>query len=304
MKKIVIIIHGHLSWKDHLKKKITDLLEHNFIIEFQLTKASHHATALACDAATAGCDFLIAVGGDGTMNEVINGMMQTSEKIRAKTIVGLLPSGTGNDFARTVGIKKSVEKLAELIEKGESHPVDVGVMTFTGLDGVKITRYFNNISDIGIGGQVVALVKRSKMFFGASLAFGLALFRTLLWYRNKHAKIVSPNFTWEGQVISMCLANGKYFGSGIGIAPDAKVDDGIISLVIIGNVSVIDYLKYLPKLRNCERIQHPEIHYREITQCTIESADADCHIDMDGEYIGHPPIEMHIIKHAVQFLRS
>ncbi len=304
MKKITFIINGKLGTKEKLKKEIIHHLENKFIIEFCYTLHRFHASHLAKISVEKGAEYLIAVGGDGTLNEVINGTMHCEEPLRAKVKIGLLPSGTGNDFARTIGMKKSLKQLIDLILNDQIKPIDVGQISYISLDGLLKSRYFNNIADIGIGGEVVAAVNRSKKRLGATLTFFVYSAISFLTYRHRHVRVQSQQVTWEGQVVSLSIANGKYFGSGLCIAPDAEVDDGFFSLVIVGNVSLFDFIRYMPCLRRGEHIVHKEVSYHKIETCQFDSLDKDCPIDLDGEFIGYPPIELKNFHHAIQFLRN
>jgi len=304
MKKITFIINGKLGNKTKLKERIAQQLGNKFLIEFCHTQHRFHASHVAKISIEHGSEYLIAVGGDGTLNEIINGTMHCEESIRKNVKIGLLPSGTGNDFARTIGMKKSVNQLIDLILNDKIKPIDVGEISYISFDGILKTRYFDNIADIGIGGQIVAAVNRSKKRLGATLTFLVYSVFSFLTYRNKHVRVTSEQVTWEGQVVSLCIANGKYFGSGLCIAPDAQVDDGFFRLVIVGDVTLLDFLRHIPHLRRGKHIVHKEVSYHKISSCQFDSLNKDCPIDLDGEFIGYPPIELKNYHRAIQFLRE
>ena len=123
-------------------------------------------------------------------------------------------------------------------------------------------------------------------------------------YKRKRVKIESSIFNWEGNILILCLANGKYFGSGLGIAPHAKVNDGKLAVTLAGDISLIDYLKNLIRIRKCIQINHPHVIYKEVESCLIKPVGAECLIEADGEMIGKIPLKVSILPHEIKFLSS
>ena len=119
-----------------------------------------------------------------------------------------------------------------------------------------------------------------------------------------HKPIVAhaDTFSYEGQVMGFIIANGRYFGNAIGIAPYAEVDDGEFSVVIVGRISLIDYARYLNDLRLCRRIDHPELHYYSVRQIELSSPAGPAAIDMDGEFIGYTPMRVSVVPGALKIL--
>jgi diacylglycerol kinase (ATP) len=128
-----------------------------------------------------------------------------------------------------------------------------------------------------------------------------AIFRSLLTYSVQKVRIFDSDWTYEGSVMSVCMANGKYFGSGLCIAPEAELNDGIAEIVIIGNVGIWDYLNKVPLLKKGRKINHPEVIYKKSTSCTIESQ-TPMPIDMDGEFVGYTPLTMDMIQKRIKIL--
>ncbi|MCH8240748.1 MAG: hypothetical protein IIB62_12015 [Proteobacteria bacterium] len=238
------------------------------------------------------------------LNEVINGYMNSDEALRENVTVGLLPYGTGNDFSKTIGMRNDIEQLAGLIENDQTQPVDIGEVQYKSHEGVTKTRYYINITDIGIGGLVVKTVNQSSKFLGPDLTYKKAILQAFFTYKHAKVRLTSDSFQWEGPILCLCMANGRYFGSGMCIAPQADVSNGKIQLVIFGNVSLMDYLKNMSKIKKGEILEHPEIHYEQVTSCRIEALDGECPVDMDGEFIGYAPLDLNIHKHAIKFLRE
>ncbi|MBW8049706.1 MAG: diacylglycerol kinase family lipid kinase [Cytophagales bacterium] len=310
MKKVTFILHGRLRKKELLKNKINQRLSGQFELQYFQTGASGDGIHLAKLAVEGQTDYLISVGGDGMLNEVVNGYMNCTATFMLQSqgvtnpALGLLPYGTGNDFSKTIGMRKDIEQLARLIENDQIQPVDIGEVQYRSHEGETKTRYFINITDLGIGGQVVKMVNQSSKFLGPNLTYKKAIICSFFTYKHKKVSLTSDSFQWEGPILSLCMANGRYFGSGICIAPQADVSDGKIQLVIMGNLSLIDYLKNMPKIKKGEILEHPEVHYEQVHTCRIVPLEGECPVDMDGEFIGYAPIELRIHKHALKFLRE
>jgi diacylglycerol kinase (ATP) len=210
--------------------------------------------------------------------------MLASPEQREKVIIALFPQGTGNDFARTAGVPKTVNELAKSILDEKYGKID-------------------NITEIGVGAKTVEIVNKSKKKLGSTLTFFLGVVRAFVGYKRQSVRIKTTDFQWTGKIVAVCAANGCYFGSGLGIAPGAKMDDGKLSLVIVGNIRILHFLKYLPSLRKLKLIKHPEIHYLEIESCEIITNES-YPVEMDGENIGFTPLSVKVIPLAIRFLMA
>lgn len=301
MKKIAVIANGKHKKAFKLKEQLASFLPGNYSIIEKRTQKKGHATELTLEAINENAAIVIAAGGDGTMNEVINGIMQASEDVRKKVMAGLFPLGTGNDFARTAKLTKNVEELAGLIENESFTSIDIGLLEFTDEDGKNKTRYFNNIAEIGVGAKAVEIVNKSKKALGSTLTFFLGVLRAFMGYKQQRVTIRSGDFEWEGKVVAVCMANGRYFGSGLGIAPGALLDDGKLSLVVVGNIKMVHFLRYLPSLRKLKKIDHPQVHYLKTDHCSITGIQHHP-VEMDGENVGCLPLSAKIIPRAVNLL--
>jgi diacylglycerol kinase (ATP) len=303
VKTIAIIANRKHKKAVRLKDKLTKLLPNTYKIYDKLTDRQGHAKDLAFEAINENADIIIAAGGDGTLNEVINGIMLASPEQREKVIIALFPQGTGNDFARTAGVPKTVNELAKSILDEKYGKIDIGLASFQSADGKNHSRYFDNITEIGVGAKTVEIVNKSKKKLGSTLTFFLGVVRAFVGYKRQSVRIKTTDFQWTGKIVAVCAANGCYFGSGLGIAPGAKMDDGKLSLVIVGNIRILHFLKYLPSLRKLKLIKHPEIHYLEIESCEIITNES-YPVEMDGENIGFTPLSVKVIPLAIRFLMA
>ena len=278
----------------------------DYQLNFYITEHEKHSIKLAETAAN-DSTHMICVGGDGSLNEVINGVMQTKEKgmnphqwenIR----VGLYPKGTGNDFAKTVLVPPDCSLLKRCIDSDSYKTIDLGVADFIHPDGHSGARYFINITDTGMGGVIAQKLTKYSRWMGPNLTFQRAIISTLIGYRKQQIKVKADSFDYEGQVMNLVVANGKYFGNGLGIAPDALADDGLFSIVIVGKISMLDYLRFLGDVRKSKKINHPQLTYLKARNLYVESPDGPLPIDMDGEFIGYTPLRIKIVPRTLKFI--
>jgi diacylglycerol kinase (ATP) len=296
---VTFIIHGRIKFLKKLKLEIETVFA-AFSIAIGETQKVGDAMTMAKTAIAKGTDFIVAVGGDGTINEIVNGIMQS--KSPKKPALAVLPLGRGNDFVRTYRVGKDLDQLCNAIKRANFAQVDVGSLTYTGLKGTSESRFFINIADVGIGGVVTQIVSSSRRFFNANFTYTLAIFRSLFSFTYEEMKVRADNFSFEGDVMSLCMANGKYFGSGLCIAPNADLFDGMAEIVILEKISLWEFIKHLTRVRRGEKIKHPKVYYLQTTTCSI-SANAPCPLDVDGEFVGYTPVEMTMLPAAIRMLK-
>jgi len=267
-------------------------------VQFFSTLRPKHAIELARQATENGIDYLIAVGGDGTLNELINGVLQSNTPAHEYPAIGLLPYGSANDFARTAGISKSTEELFKLIQSNSIQKIDLGKIV---LKRSGETRYFINIAGVGLGPEVARSIAGSSSVLGPGFNYFRHILKGFLSYTKKEVSCTSSSWKWKGKLLQMAVANGRYFGKAICIAPDAQLADGQFQVSIFGDLSIWNYLKNLGKLKKGVRINHPEVSYHQAPEVLIESEDA-CGIEADGEYVGLAPATISILPQSISFL--
>lgn len=294
-------------------KKIEIGIQHHFLsfdYKFFISEFSGHFLTLPKKAVEEGFTHFVAVGGDGTLNEVVNGIIQAFHTEdgydwdRIKSIkIGILPSGSGNDFVKNLGYK-TIEELQTLIKNDTSGLVDVGFTEYLDRNYHKAERFFINVSDVGIGGEVVINKEKLPLAFPGEVNYFLAIVSTFITYKKKLIKVVAKEFNWEGKVLNFVIANAKYFGNSIGIAPHAEISDGKFAITNIGDISLKDYFKNIGTAKKCKKIIHPEVSYTESEELLIENADGQpLTIDMDGEFIGYAPVKFTCLKQKLSFLQ-
>jgi len=263
------------------------------------TEYAGHAVKLSFEHSS-NYQILVAVGGDGTLHEVINGIMQAKiGSLSVPPAVALLPYGSANDFARQRKLSTSLDDLLQLIDSGSIQNIDVGRIE---KNDKNEDQYFINIADAGFGAEVVHRLNNFHGFyrrFPSGLKFMWAMTRAFLSYRKHHVKITMDQSEWSGPILSVIVANSSSFGSGLKIAPDADISDGMFEIVILGNVSFIDYMLNLLRVKKGRKIQHNDVHYLKSVNVGFEGI-TPIPVEADGEVAGSTPVKMVCLPGALQ----
>jgi diacylglycerol kinase (ATP) len=302
-KNIVVILNGISLEKKFFYHNILPPLSRHAKVEVFETLSKNDAVSLASKATNQYPDLILAAGGDGTLNQVVNGVLTGREMETKLPVIGLIPIGSGNDFARTAAPKMDVEKLITLIRQFQPKKIDVGNIRFTpfGDDAAKTDQYFVNVADIGMGPMVVDKVLKSGRPFGHSVAYYKSILSTFISYQPMIVKVKTPEWSWEGKLRTLAVGNGKYYGHGLCIAPDAVMDDRLFNIFICGNVSVFDFVRFNSSLKKGRHIHLPEVHYKVGTSLEF-SSDRPCMIEGDGEILGLLPARVQLIERQLDFL--
>jgi YegS/Rv2252/BmrU family lipid kinase len=288
--------------------QLRELLARRFgQVRFELTRGTMHAAELAAGAIEGGADLVVAVGGDGTLNEVLNGYFRAARQPPQGAVLGYLPSGTGSDFARTMGLyglppAEQVERLAA----GATRLLDCGQVRFTGAAGgqaFETSRLFLNESSLGFSAETVNNVNRASKRFGGKASFLLGVLRTLVRLRNPLLQVtVDGKQVWEGPTLLVTVANGKYFGGSMMIAPMAEVQDGEFDVVVVSAMARRTVLRKIGKIYRGEHLAEPEVHVHRGAEVRINSVGEEVLLEMDGEQPGRLAADFRISRHTVPFL--
>jgi len=292
--RIIFIIHGAKKELRHLPKTLSKLRPSHHQFYFCFTFDFGSGKQIACENA-AKADLITVIGGDGILNECLNGIMiyKRENPLAAIPAITLLPFGSGNDFARNFKWKrKSVTDFIERIDRNHLVKVDVGSIV---AENGRI-EYFINEASTGLSTTVVERVLQMPVSLNGNIKYGWAIIESFFRYKKKVASVKSIDFNWQGKALLIACNNGKYFGSGIAIAPEASIQDGILDITIIGDVSLIHYLRYLPKLRKGIKINHPEIHYFRTKEVKIEG---DLCMEKEGELGSRLPCQISISENIM-----
>lgn len=297
--KVGFIVNGKARKSAKIYSEIVEFEQSQIAekVNTYTTEYRGHAIEIAKNCAQ-NHDLIIAVGGDGTCNEVVNGIMLSGKRCK----MGILPFGTANDLSRTLGINNSLAQLIDLVDKNSFRKIDLAKATIHNEDADEVVRYIINVIDFGIGGYVVEKVSKSNKTFGAKISFLKAIFESILTYEQSTVKISADNMEWQGKLLSLALSNGKFFGSGIQIAPDASLDDGVLNGCIFTDISTKDYILHINKLRKGHKVNHKGVQYFQTKSLRIEPIELSCAIDIDGEFCGFAPASIEVMPNAIEIL--
>ncbi len=266
-----------------IKDKLTDSLG---TFDFKLTTRCGEATELAREACAKDYEMVIAVGGDGTNNEIINGFFDGERRIDPEMNFGFICSGTGGDYRKTFGWDTSVEKAIERLVGRETRPVDIGRFTYIDHKDKERLGYFVNIASFGIGGLVDYYINNSSKALGGKLSFLLNTVKAMWNYNNKPVKItVDDDDSLELDIYSVAVANGQYFGGGMHMAPEAKPDDGLFDIVVMKAFSKLEILTKGRLIYKGTHVNLPEVISMRGKKVTATSNE-EVLIDIDGEHLG------------------
>ena len=269
----------------HLRER---KLEHEFVY----TEYAGHATDLARDAIKSGSRFLAAMGGDGTVHEVVNGMIEDDKAINSEAVFGVVAAGTGSDFIKTFGIPATPSHAVAHLDGPESFTVDIGKITYQ-RDGKETIRYFANIAEVGLGAEVVARAARLPRWLGPTVYF-FAFWLTMRKHRVANVSVDLVDRKYEGYMNNLVVANGQFFGGGMKIAPKAAPTDGVLD-VQIEHARRREAIALIPKVYKGEHVPHPDIEEAKRVRLAIES-DRPLLIEADGEVLGHTPARFEVLK--------
>jgi diacylglycerol kinase (ATP) len=277
-----------------------------------ITEQPGHATEAARRAIDAGCTFVVAVGGDGTVHEVVNGLMDEEGPRNPATVLGVVAAGSGCDFVKTFGLPQDPAQAAgHLLGDNLWGKIDVGRIRCTGRDGSPHTRWFANIADAGIGAEIVDATTRMPKFLGASV-YRLAALKGIATFKARPARIVMNGRATAGKhredetlsevsndgVFSMLvIANGQFFGGGMRVAPRATPGDGLFD-VQISHGPKGESVKAMQKMFKGEHLPSPFIKEFLATSVTVDG-DAKILIEADGEVVGTTPATFDIVPDAI-----
>ena len=207
--------------------------------------------------------------------------------------------GTGCDFARTLGIPRDARAALEVLRTGKARRIDAGHARYTGRDGAPADSYFANAASFGVSSLVVELAQRSTRRLGGTLAFGLATVRALVQYQSARVTMrVDGELACDGQFALVAAANGRHFGSGMRIAPDARVDDGLLDVVCVAGASGLRLIPKLPKLYRGTLLGDPVVSFRRGRRIEADAAPGAVLLELDGEPVGSLPVQIELLSGA------
>ena len=264
-----------------------------------LTEEPGHATQLARQALDDGFRTIVAVGGDGTVNEVVNGLVEEGG-VDPEVVLGIIPWGTGADFARMLGIPRDYMEACRHLLRSEPRPVDLGRITCF-REGREVERYFINAAGLGFDGEVAEVVNRFPKVLGGTITYLTCLLIGLVTYRNKNVEFSFDGQPVRGRVNSIVVCNGRYFGGGMFIAPGAAFDDGLFNVVVMGNLNKLEVVVNLPRIYKGTHLTHPKVSHFSAKEVRVEAQER-MFLQAEGELIGEAPATFQMIPRALKVL--
>ncbi len=284
-----------------------ELAARGLSFEYRLTGGPGDASTLSRQALLRGHRAVIAVGGDGTLNEVANGFFQVDETTRRAAALGMIPMGTGADFARQMRISRDPEDCAARIIRGETCWIDMAHATYrlNGPEGTEemATRYFCNAADVGLGGATVALTQKLRKYLGGFLSYYAAMVLSLVFYRSQDVTaVIDGRETWTGKVTALVMANGQYFGGGMKIAPTALPHDGLLDILLIAAMNKPSLLFNSHRVYKGTHLSIKEVQLFQGRTVSIHPQNRRVLFQLDGEQLGEAPVEVRLLPGALRFI--
>ena len=298
--------------------------------DFAFTEGPGHATLLAREALRAGWEMVVAVGGDGTLNEVVNGYFEKVSgedvlsldaqgwlsvkdagamvPINPEAVVGVVPMGTGGDFRRTLGLMGGWPEAIASLGRRDVSAIDVGMLGYTEADGGLAVRTFINISSMGMGGLVDRLANDTWKGLGGQASYAAAVVRAFSRWDNVDVELrIDDEEVLRQRLIICILANGQYFGGGMWIAPGATLTDGHLQLQVLGDMTKLEAVRMAPSIYSGTHVKHEKVWRRRVRQVAIRSMQGPLGelglLDMDGEQPGQLPALWSVMPGALRFKR-
>lgn len=259
--------------------------------KLEVTRRRGDAEALAADAIRLGHDRVIAVGGDGTVQEIVNGLLAPSDPAE----LGILPVGSGNDLARSLQVPRHRVDAWMTAIGDRTRQIDAALAT----NGREQSRWFVSAGGIGFDAQVAAAMERRSRWQTGRTGYLLTTLRELLRFTNRSVTLTIDGVTTSEDVLLIAIANGAYYGGGMRIAPAAAVDDGLLDLCIVGNLSRVAAVGQLANLYRGTHVGHPSVSIRSGSEIVIEG-DAHTRTHLDGEPFGTLPLRVSVRRGALR----
>jgi len=255
-----------------------------------------HLVELAERASRGGAELIVAVGGDGTLNEVVNGLLRAGGSAELATI----PIGTGMDFVRTYKIPARFEDAVRTARDGTVRRIDVGRVTYRTWDGAEGERHVANVGSVGMSAAVARRANGMSKVAGGRATFFYALVRVFLEWKNTLVSVeLASGERREGRMHDVIVANGQYHGGAMWLAPQAQPDDGLFDVVLIGDITKRDFVTTAPKIYRGTYLSHPKVELLRSPTVAVDAPER-LPIELDGEQVGTTPVRFEVVPGALR----
>jgi diacylglycerol kinase (ATP) len=312
MSSLPLIIVNPASAGGHTRRSwastASDLGTHFGAFNCEFTNKRGDARRIALREALGGRRLIVACGGDGTISDVANGILESDREVA----LGILPSGTGGDFRRTLGISTRTAEAARVLKCGRTKLMDVGRITYLNHEGVEESRYFLGVASFGLSGEVIERVKANRPgwlpkgsanWLSGKLLYAVAMLQTTI--SSEHTEVwvqLDERTERRLKLANLCVANARYFGGGMKIAPEAKMNDGQFDVITIGDLSATKILANAYKLYAGTHLGIEHVYQSSAKRVTARPVEKNLRvaIEVDGELPGHLPASCEILPGALR----
>lgn len=263
--------------------------------EYEVTEAPGHAIELAQTAARKGYEMVVSVGGDGTINEVVNGLHNAGSA--GNITLGVISTGTGSDYIRSVGISPQYEEACQHLLSPRKLTVDLGIVDFKN-NGQMRHRLFVNFAGLGFDAEVVKATTQKFKRLGGLPSYLLATLTTFLFYQNREVSLNIDGHADTRKVCTIIMSHGKYGGGKMLVAPNADPRDGYFDVLVIGDLGKLDLLCSLPRVYRGTHLTHPKVFMKRAREIVIQSAQR-MFLQADGEFLGEAPSTFRVLPSAL-----
>jgi YegS/Rv2252/BmrU family lipid kinase len=260
-----------------------------------LSERRGHLGELAREAALAGSRLLVVVGGDGSINEVVNGLAG----IENPPAIALIPRGTGGDFVRTFGIPDDIAAASRVALAGDTQSIDLGRVSYRSWDGTDGSALFANVASAGMSGAIAQRANHTSKALGAKASYLWATFAVFAGWSAVETRLTVDDETRSGRMFDVVVANGRFFGGGMKMCPDALPGDGLLDVVTIGDVTKRDLVLTMPKIYRGTHLPHPKAEALRGRIVTVETGEP-VPVELDGEQPGTTPARFEVLPAALQ----
>ena len=290
--------------KKQWHQKIVPLLqEKNISYQARFTESEGHASRIAEESIAAGSRHIVAVGGDGTFHEVVNGILHQKIVPSTDITLALIPLGTGNDWIRSLEIPNDTTKAIEVLQNGSPFLQDMGLVSYTNAKQKREQRYFMNVAGAGFDAFVAQRMGKALKRFGAFTYFW-ELLKALFSFQNIDIQLQSPSFNASTPIFMLNVGIGKYLGSGMKAVPNAVLDDGLFDVTFIEKASKMEIIGQLKGLYDGSFINYHKVKIFQTTQISIEATgETSLFLQADGELLGEAPLQFKILPKRLKVLR-
>jgi YegS/Rv2252/BmrU family lipid kinase len=298
---LTLIVNPHAG-KRHVGEEIPELERTLRARELRYTLARTQgrgdATRLAREAIEGGARFIVAVGGDGTVNEVVNGMMGDDGPLVPDTVLGVVAAGSGCDLIRTFGLPGDASRACLHLTGDNSYPLDLGRITYTTVSGASAVRHFVNVAEAGLGAAVATRAERMSPRLGQSKYF-FGFWLTLPGFRLANVRIQADQRVYEGPAYLVVVGNAQYYGGGMKISPRSFPGDGVLDVLVFKGPKT-DSFTLLPRIYRGEHVPHDHVEEFRVKRTLSIEADRPLPIEADGEVLGATPATVNVMAHALR----